>query len=260
LPAWSPDGAKIAWTRSLPGWLADVFVMNADGSGQTRLTNIGAAGAPSWSPDGAKIAFRTTRDGGSSEIYTMNADGTGQVNITNTAETKEWAPAWTPANKIVFVRNYQIYTMNPDGSSPTQVVDDGGINNFPTWSPTTGQIAYNDHDDGEVARINANGTGHTTLTSVGNNLSPSWGPVCTSHPFSDVPAWVTASVDWAFCGSVMSGYPGTTFRPILSISRGQVASALYEAAGSPDTSRPPRGPTCRPGSTVPRGGWPTTAT
>ena len=55
--------------------------MNADGSGQQRLTTQGAQ--PGWSPDGQKIAFMSERDG-NSEIYTMNADGSQQRNLTRT--------------------------------------------------------------------------------------------------------------------------------------------------------------------------------
>jgi TolB protein len=57
--------------------------MNADGTGQTRLTNNPSwDDSPSWSPDGNKIAFDSARDG-NGEIYIMNADGTGQTRLTN---------------------------------------------------------------------------------------------------------------------------------------------------------------------------------
>ena len=59
--------------------------MNADGTGQTRITNNTASDVqPAWSPDGTKIAFASNRDG-NFEIYTMNADGTGQTRLTNNA-------------------------------------------------------------------------------------------------------------------------------------------------------------------------------
>jgi len=52
----------------------EIYIMNADGSGQTRLTdNPAYDAAPVWSPDGQRIAFYSTRDG-NSEIYVMNAD------------------------------------------------------------------------------------------------------------------------------------------------------------------------------------------
>ena len=69
-PAWSPDGSKIAFISSRDGAF-EIYVMNADGSGQTRLTNGLADNAwPSWSPDGPKIAFFSNRDG-NYEIYVM---------------------------------------------------------------------------------------------------------------------------------------------------------------------------------------------
>jgi TolB protein len=70
--------------------------MNADGSGQHRLTAQGAQ--PGWSPDGQKIAFMTERDG-NPEIYTMNADGSGQRNLTRTRGPKESGLVWSPATK-----------------------------------------------------------------------------------------------------------------------------------------------------------------
>ena len=65
--------------------------MNADGTGQTRLTNNAAFDIePAWSPDGTKIAFASDRDG-NVEIYVMNADGTGQTRLTNNARQREHA-------------------------------------------------------------------------------------------------------------------------------------------------------------------------
>jgi len=57
--------------------------MNADGSGQTRLTNNpGVDARPSWSKEGDWITFMSTRDG-NQEIYLMNGDGSNPTRLTN---------------------------------------------------------------------------------------------------------------------------------------------------------------------------------
>ena len=77
LPSWSPDGRKIVFVSERDGNF-EVYVMNADGSGQQSLTrHPGHDSAPSWSSDGRKIAFTTKRDG-NFEVYVMNADGSEQ--------------------------------------------------------------------------------------------------------------------------------------------------------------------------------------
>lgn len=49
-PAWSPDGAPLAFVSYRDG-NAEIYVMNADGSGQTNLTNSQANDwDPAWSP------------------------------------------------------------------------------------------------------------------------------------------------------------------------------------------------------------------
>jgi TolB protein len=117
-PAWSPDGQRIAFERRLGrrqsvDWCSgcgtalifEVHVMNADGSGQRRLTRSGAkpgwsrsGSQPQWSPDGRKIAFVSKRDG-NFEIYVMNADGSGQRNLTRTPRHNESGPAWSAAQR-----------------------------------------------------------------------------------------------------------------------------------------------------------------
>ena len=75
LPAWSPDGSKLAFTSNRDG-NAEIYVMNRDGSGVRRLTNHPTIDVtPTWSPTGTQIAFTSDRTG-TPQIYIMNADGT----------------------------------------------------------------------------------------------------------------------------------------------------------------------------------------
>ncbi|HEY4635125.1 MAG TPA: hypothetical protein VIG92_01075, partial [Rhodospirillales bacterium] len=53
----------------------EIYIMNADGSGQHNLTNDpGEDDVPAWAPDGARLAFASNRDG-NDEIYVINMDG-----------------------------------------------------------------------------------------------------------------------------------------------------------------------------------------
>ena len=111
-PAWSPDGAKIAFTESMYVTLkrpddeikitileAEIFVMNADGTNQINLThNIFEMEAfPSWSPDGTKIALWVKDVDGNYQIRLMNVNGTVRVDLTdNPAGVYDQCPAWSP--------------------------------------------------------------------------------------------------------------------------------------------------------------------
>ncbi len=106
-PAWSPDGRKIAFTRTIPPgegsgpWQSDVYVINVDGSGERNLTGDGVSSGPVWSPDGQKIAFTSWRDG-KPGIYVMNADGSGRRRLMRNGGG---LPSWSPdGRKIAFVR------------------------------------------------------------------------------------------------------------------------------------------------------------
>ena len=172
-PAWSPDGSKIAYSRLDPNTNGQgLWVMNADGSGQTQLTTT-ADSYPSWSPDGTKIAFQSNRNG-NAEIYSMNADGSAQTNLTNAPTTNEMDPDWSPDGaQIVFASDAHsqtdIYRMNADGSGVTRLTTSGS-DGMPVWGPCS-RIVFSSFRtlNQELFIMLPNGAGQVRLT---NNAQP----------------------------------------------------------------------------------------
>ena len=170
---------KIAFASERDG-NREIYVMNADGSNQTRLTNhLAVDDEPKWSPDGSKIAFHSRRDG-NDEVYVMNADGSSQTNLTNNLDL-DLDPSWSPdGSKIAFAGARGgltgIYVMNADGSSQTRLSPVGEVDFHTAWSPDGSKIAFVTPAY-DVFVMNADGSGRTRLTNdPAIDYLPSWNP------------------------------------------------------------------------------------
>jgi len=205
VPAWSPDGTKIAFTSNQSSRY-EIWIMNADGSGRRRLTDLKSySNMPRWSPDGEKIVFisRVIAAAGISctEIFVMNSDGSGLQQITtsagvtgSTGERADWnsVPTWSPDGaKIIFSSNRDgdgstpvLYTMNPDGSDQRKFglfTDVDGSQ--PDWSPVNNKIVW---IRGSAAKVDIwvmDGwspfpllTAKKLTDNIDNNSNPVWSP------------------------------------------------------------------------------------
>ncbi|HLM57036.1 MAG TPA: carbohydrate-binding protein, partial [Pyrinomonadaceae bacterium] len=190
-PPARPNG-RIAYNTWRDGSY-EIFTMNADGSGQTRVTTeAGDDTHPSWAPDGAKLAFQSTRDN-NSDIYTMFADGYGLVRLTDSPSV-ESSPAWSPSGtKIAFVSLHggypNIWVMNADGSNKVKLTTANQWVYDPAWSPDGARLAFasENYGNNDIFVINADGSGLTNLTPntpSSRDTAPSWSPDGTKIAFA----------------------------------------------------------------------------
>ena len=184
-PAWSGDGAKVAFSSSRTGnpeiWLAD-----SSGSNLHKLTAFkGPNVAPTFNPrTGAQIALVSGRTG-LPQIYTMDIDGSNVQRITDGGYAV--SPSWSPNGQLLAFSWNRKYGPGDPGGDDIHVIDlaskdylqithESGSNDFPSWAPDGRHIVFQrtigSHT--EIWTMLADGTGQHQLTRTGNNSMPNW--------------------------------------------------------------------------------------
>lgn len=147
-PDWSPDGTRIVCTDwnvlnenrdSL--WMLDPET--GEWESLETAAGDGMVSSPAWSPDGLRIVYAVWAAGGRNLWVTDLA--TGQHTSLTHGEQTDGDPSWSPdGTRIAFHSDrsgeFQIYTMDTDGSSVEQVTTAGGMD--PDWSPDGTALAF----------------------------------------------------------------------------------------------------------------------
>ncbi|HKU74603.1 MAG TPA: carboxypeptidase regulatory-like domain-containing protein, partial [Pyrinomonadaceae bacterium] len=249
-PTWSPDGTRLAFMSDRDGTRkCEIWVININGSGLTKLTTNIQVGTdsfgpvfgwdqnPRWSPDGSRIAFDSMRHGLSNrELYVMNADGSNQTRLTDNI-VEDRFPSWSPdSQRIAFRRGgsftHGINIINRDGTNPVHVTIDGDA---PVWSPdglkfvTTG-LDPNISFKPALFILNVDGTNKVKLTNNNfSSFSPAWAPTSsTPIPTSTISGFVRDGN-----GAPISGATLTLTQPFNPRITQSDAAGAYSFPGLP---------------------------
>jgi Tol biopolymer transport system component len=185
---WSPDGSHIAFVSDRETALENLYVMNADGSGMRRLTDMTRVCCPAWSPDGTRIAFSSWGEHGKAEpepaVFVVNVE-TGEVSPTMSGPGTWWVQ-WSPDGKSLFFTcgAGALCVMNADGTDRRVIVQRGAGASVLAFglSPDGRWIAFEEADylagdqHGRLYKVDPSGGNLTLLKDLDTLEVPLSGP------------------------------------------------------------------------------------
>jgi Tol biopolymer transport system component len=182
----SNHGDKFVFAQKIDGTSdlnTEIFTIGVDGTNLRRLTNNAYMDLyPAWSSDDTQIAFLSNRTK-DLDIYVMNADGTNQHLLYDSGSHDadiDWA-----SNTITFTSGFKIWTIEVDGTNPTQITNPANAGQWgtanlpigdydPRLSTDGSEIAFErledpntPHGGYNIYAVNSDGTGETRLTNTG---------------------------------------------------------------------------------------------
>lgn len=186
IPLDGRGGGIIAFSSDRDGQ-SEIYLMNADGSGQRNITNHPSVDLiPKWSPDGNTLAFLSSRADGF-KIFVITVIDIENGTFSEPVQVSQYGSfsfSWSPDGaKFVFVREnnniYDLYTMNIDGSDLTRLTDTEYAEFHPDWSPDGTKIAFTlTNEEGQnIYIMDLNESHPYRLTDNNASFFPSWSPI-----------------------------------------------------------------------------------
>ncbi len=262
---WPGSNGMISFVGGVGGNAPDyqIYVINPDGSGRHRLTDVGGNGIfhPEWSPSGNRlVAWEQPFFGQAGTTVVLNADGTGRTPISTEAIKASWSH---DGSKLVYVAPVgpveQVMTIAPDGTARTQLTNIPTFKWIARWSPNGARIAFGssfntssaDPDDypGGISVIDADGSHRVKVVDVNGYVDQlDWSPDGTRIAFIAqpcslvplVPAVPPLDCDGGFGGA------GPEFHPnlyVVTLATGAITALTQDrrwwtsVAWSPDGTK-----------------------
>ena len=238
-PTWSPDGARLAFTRN-----RIIHTINVSGGSPTVLPGSYLAASLAWSPDRTRIAFTSP----AGDLYLVHLDRSGPgrlVRLTNDGgQPYDDAPDWAPdGSALVWQRGGDIYRLSPvePGSELTPLIATVASEGSPAYSPDGTRLLYTSNASGSadnyVTTSDADIRFVTRLTpAAALESSPDWQPI-PEFPLVDARfSSFESAIRWIYDSGIASGCSLERYCPNSQVTRGQMAVFLDRALDLPPAS------------------------
>ena len=239
--SWSPDGTRLAFVRRAGDAGKDVYLANADGSGEMRLTTGLStplqAVAVQWSPDGKTLALQRW---GSKPyaLFLVSAAGGPVVKLADDA----LGPTWSPdGSRLAYVQTreseaHELFVANADGTGKSRIPLPWPVTGVvaAVWSPVGDRIAFVDVRAFRLYVINADGSGPIRLADRMVEGRPVWAPAGDRLAFAAEQSGVHV-VNADGSGPVQLMPPPTEYASVSELAWSPDGSRLAFDMGGPDS-------------------------